>query len=283
MSAAAPWPRVGAFSYDFERGELDALIDGFRRHGLTAVQLGRGLLDEALDDPARIAPMRAALAANGIEVVGLAGYRNLVAVDANVRREGIAFLRRCLEVAAEFGQPVVATETGTRNAASDWQSDPANASDETWALLDEALGELLVVAERHGAILALEGYVNNVLATADQLAALLERFPSPHLAVVLDPFNYLSRDLLPEKERFVSGFLDRFADRFVIAHLKDVSAEGAESATPEFGQGVFPHRVYLDFLRTRRPDLPIILEHLPFAHVPAAIRLIHAIAGEMPA
>ena len=282
MAAAASWPRVGAFSYDFDRGELDALIDGFRRHGLTAVQLGRGLLDEALEDPARIAPMRAALAANGIEVVGLAGYRNLVAVDADVRRNGIAFLRRCLEVAPELGNPVVATETGTRNAQRDWLPDPENAADETWALLDEALAELLVVAERHGSILALEGYVNNVLATADQLAAVLKRFPSSHLGVVLDPFNFLSRDLLPNKERETAAFLDRFADRFVIAHVKDVNAEGAEVETPEFGQGVFPHRVLFDFLRTRRPDLPLILEHLPFDHIPDAIRRIHQIA-EAPA
>ena len=34
------WPRLGAFSYDFKRGELSKLIDGFKSNGLTAHVLG---------------------------------------------------------------------------------------------------------------------------------------------------------------------------------------------------------------------------------------------------
>jgi len=40
----------------------------------------------------------------------------------------------------------------------------------------------------------------------------------------------------------------------VAAHLKDVSQEGAEVDTPEFGHGIFPQQVYLEFLRDERPD-----------------------------
>ena len=65
-----------------------------------------------------------------------------------------------------------------------------------------------------------------------------------------------------------------FEHRFVLAHLKDVGTEGAEVETPEFGQGAVPQKRYLEFLRPRRPDLPIILERLPFDHVPPAIRRI---------
>ena len=114
-------------------------------------------------------------------------------------------------------------------------------------------------------------------------ADLLEHLSSPHLQVVLDPFDDLSADLWPEKERATANNLDRLADRFVIAHPKDVSAEGVEIDTPEFGQGIFPHRVYLDFLPTRRPDLPLSLKHLPFDHIPAGIGRLHALAGQMAA
>jgi sugar phosphate isomerase/epimerase len=180
-----------------------------------------------------------------------------------------------LEVAPVLGWAVVATETGTRHAESDWLPSSDNVGMEAWSLLYAALDDLLPVAERHGSILALEGYVNNVLQTIDQLGDLLERYPTPHLQVVLDPFNYVSRQLLSTCERIVSEFLQRFEPRFVLAHLKDVSPDGAESDTPEFGTGVFPHRLYLKFLKTRRPDLPIILEHLPFDHIPAALQRLH--------
>ncbi len=272
LSRPESWPRLGAFSGEFRRGEWDRLIERFRQFGLSVVQLSGDLLLEALDHPSAIPSLRAQLEENGITVVGLAGYRNLIAPEAGKRRENLDFLKRCLELAPLFGTAVVATETGTLHPESDWLPTHENWGDEAWSSLCEALEELLPVAEAHGSILALEGYVNNVLRTCSQLIGLFDRFPTRHLQLVLDPFNYLSRHLLPARERITAEFLRRFEHRFVLAHLKDVSAEGAEAGTPEFGQGIFPHRLYLDFLGTRRPDLPIILEHLPLDHIPAAIR-----------
>jgi sugar phosphate isomerase/epimerase len=271
------WPRMGAFSYDFGRGELERMIDAFRTAGLSAVQLGSGLLDEALENPAAAAATRAQLDAAGIAVAGLAGYRNLVAHDQQQRRANIDYIKRCLEFAPLLGARVVATETGTRHPGSDWTASPDNWGREAWDLLHAALEELLPVAQQHGSILALEGYVNNVLATQGQLLGLLARFPTAHLQVVLDPYNYISSHLLPAAERMTAAFFDRFEPRFVLAHLKDVGAEGAEIDTPEFGTGVFPQRMYLEFLRTRRPDLPLILEHQPFEHIPAATQRVQAL------
>jgi sugar phosphate isomerase/epimerase len=267
---AAQCPRFGAFSYDFQRGQLDALISSFQEIGLTAVQLGQGLLDEAIDDSQLARVARQKLIDAGIELVGLAGYQSLVAPDLERRRRNIDYLARSIELAPEFGTTVVATETGTRNPDSDWLADPANSSPETWKLLYDALDELVPLAEQHGVQIALEGYVNNVLATVDDLQQILDRYDTPAIQVMLDPFNYLSADLLPAKECETRRFLTRFQDRFVIAHLKDVSALGAEVDTPMFGEGVFPFPIYVEFLRDKRPDLPVIHEHLPFDVIPAA-------------
>jgi hypothetical protein len=35
--------------------------------------------------------------------------------------------------------------------------------------------------------------------------------------------------------------------------------------------------MYLEFLRELRPDLPLILEHLPFEHIPAALQRVNAL------
>jgi L-ribulose-5-phosphate 3-epimerase len=281
-SLAGPdtWPRLGIFSYDFGPGEWDRLAETCRAMGLEAIQLGAPLLDGCLDRPEQIGSVVESLEAEGISIGGLAGYRNLVAPDPGKRRANIDFIARCLELAPRFGTSVVATETGTRDPEGDWTDSPDNWRPETWDLLDDAIGELLPVAERSGAILALEASVKNVLRTAGQLMGLLERFPSPHLQVLCDPYNYLSSHLLPAGERLTADFLDRFEHRFVLAHLKDVDAGGAEVATGEFGTGVFPQHVYLKFLGTRRPDLPLILEHLPLDHVPAASRRVHELADQ---
>jgi sugar phosphate isomerase/epimerase len=276
------WPRLGIFTYDFGRGEWDRLLETCRSFGLRAVQLGKPLLEECLEQPERIPDVRSRLEDAGVTVAALAGYRNLVAPDSETRRANLDFLGRCLELAPTFGTSVVATETGTRSPDGDWIDSPDNWQPETWDTLDDALAELLAVAERSAAILALEGHVKNVLRTQGHLLGLLERFPTQHLQVVLDPYNYVSHHLLAAQERLTSEFLARFEHRFVIAHLKDVDPGGADIGTIEFGTGVFPQARYLDFLAMRRPDLPLILEHLPLDHVPAASGRVRALAPEFP-
>jgi L-ribulose-5-phosphate 3-epimerase len=271
LPEAARWPRFGAFSYEFDAGEWDRLVDEFGRLGLGAVQLGGELLEECLADPGAASRGARLLAERGIAVAALAGYRNLIAPDRSTRQSNIDAIRACLEIAPSLGTAIVATETGTRHPDGDWTDSPENWGDEAWSLLDDALETLLPVAERYGVVLALEATVKNVLRTQGQLLGLLERFPTDHLQVVCDPYNYLSGDLMPAQERATRELLERFEDRFVIAHLKDVDPGGAEVATIEFGTGVFLQRPYLEFLRDRRPDLDLIVEHLPLAHVPDVI------------
>lgn len=279
IQPAPRWPVFGAFSYGYGRGEVDRLVSEFRECGLEAVQLGDGILDEALESYEAARRIGGTLEESGITVVGVAGYRNLTALDADKREANLRYIERCLEMAPFLGTSVVATETGTRSPDGDWVPSPDNFGDEAWAVFCSSIERLLTVAEQSGSILALEGYVNNVLQTQGQLAGLLERFKSPALQLVLDPFNYLSVHVLPAQERLTQDFLNRFESRFVIAHLKDVSEQGAEVDTPEIGKGVFEYKPYLEFLQTRRPDLALILEHLPMEHLPSAVDYVRKLAG----
>lgn len=278
LHAEIPWPRLGAFSYDFPAGGWESLGRTFRRFGLEAVQLGGELVDECLARPERIDAWRTALAEHGVSIAGLAGYRNLVAPDPRARRRNLDMLSECLEIAPALGTSIVATETGTRSVESNWSDSPENWSTETWHLLVDAIETLLPVAESRGTILALEAHIRNVLRTPGQLIGLLERFPTPHLQVVCDPYNYVSRHLLPAQERVTRDLLERFEHRFVLAHLKDVALRDGDVETPEFGTGVFAQAPYLEFLRERRPDLPLILEHLPLDHLPDAVGRVNALA-----
>jgi len=294
MSAFATpvFPQLGAFFFKYGIKERRTGIEFFQRHGLTCVQLGNPLLEELVENPGQIPEVVKDFHEAGIRIIGLAGYRNLVAVDPAVREKNLAFIERSLELAPEFGTAVVATETGTRHATNDWLDAPENYSPQVWDLLEGIIGRLLKVAERAGSVLALEGYVNNVLARMDQLDALFRAFPTPRLRLMLDPYNYISRDLVPVADVYGEQFLERYADRFVIAHLKDVAPQGAGGSgdradlvgTPEYGTGIFPQQPYMRFLRDRRPDLPIIFEHLPDEHLLDAIIRFHALAGRpMPA
>ena len=286
-SSHSSFPRLGAFFFRHGTDTLSQGISFFRKHGLSCVQIGDPLLSELVKKPEKIPETVRRFHDAGISVIGLAGYRNLVAVDRQKREENLAYLERCLELGPAFDGAVVATETGTRHPRSDWAHSPENATSQAWSLLEEAIGRLLEIAGRCGTTLALEGYVNNVLARLDQVDLLFRTFPSPRLGLMLDPYNYISRDLVPVADRVCEDFLNRYADRFVIAHLKDVAAQGAGGSgdradlvgTPEYGTGVFPQQAYMRFLRDRRPDLPIVFEHLPDENLLEAITRFHALVG----
>lgn len=275
-SLLARWPRLGAMAHELVRqpDETERLISLLQSFSLQTVQLGIPLLEAVLAQEGQVARWRAQLQAAALPIVAIGGYRNLVTPDATKRRENIAFLQHCLELAPHFGTAVVATETGTRNCESEWAPSPENQGQEAWETLCATLREVLPVAEQHGTLLAVEGHVNHVINTPERLAQLLEQFPTPRLQVVLDPYNYLGQDMLPCKEQVVAAFLQQFKDRFVLAHLKDVSQDGAEIDTPAFGQGVFPQRLYLDFLRRERPDLPLILEHVSADQIPEVLQKV---------
>jgi sugar phosphate isomerase/epimerase len=277
LEGGPPWPRLGAFSRDFEKGDWEQLGETFARLGLELTQLDGALLDESLQDVAAAVEGRAVLESRGIRIPALGGYRNLIAPDPELRDANLDHIRRCLELAEALGSYVVATETGTMSSNGDWTDSPLNATETAWSRLHAALETLLPVAERSGTILALEATVKHVLKTRGQMVGLLERFPTQHLQVVCDPYNYVSAELVPVHEEVTEVLLDRLEDRFVLAHLKDVDAGGAEAGTPEFGTGVFSQLPYLEFLRTRRPDLDLVIEHLPLAHVPDVRRRLDAL------
>jgi sugar phosphate isomerase/epimerase len=269
----------GAFTFEFQRGEWGRMASLYRSFGLDVIQLSGDLLDELIEDPRLIPSRREDLATTGLRVAALGAYRNLVSIDLEKRQRNVAYVKGCLAQATALGAPVVSTETGTLHPTGDWSDTPENSTPAAWDALYAALDELLPAAEQARAVLALEGYVNNVLKTVDQAAALLERYPSPHLKLVCDPYNYLSKDLLPAAAQHTDTFLSRFEREFVVAHLKDVGPQGAEVNTPEFERGVFPQKSYLKFLMERRSDLPLILEHLPSGHISAVIdrlRIIQA-------
>ena len=257
------WPRFGVFTHELGAalGDLDAACP---EHGVGAVQLSRGQLDAWLEAPEALA----------VDVAGIGAYRNLIVPDDAERRANIAYVERCLEAAPRAGTSVVSTHAGTRHPTEEWWDSPENLTPEAWSLFLDAVEQLLGVAERAGTILALEGSVKSVLRTTAQVIELFDRFPSPHLGLVCDPYNFVSRHLLPAHERVTAALLDRFEHRFVLAHVKDVGPDGAEVSTPAVGSGVFVQAPYLAFLRERRPDLRLTLEHLTPEQIPSGMRFV---------
>ena len=208
-----------------------------------------------------------------VDVAGIGAYRNLIVPDDAERRANIAYVERCLEAAPLAGTWVVSTHAGTRHPTEEWSDSPENLTPEAWSLLLDAVERLLAVAERAGTILALEGSVKSVLRTTAQVIELFDRFPSAYLGLVCDPYNFVSRHLLPAHERVTD------VSRPLRAPVRPRPRQGRragrrEVSTPAVGTGVFVQAPYFAFLQERRPDLRVTLEHLVPDQIPAAMRSV---------
>ena len=236
------WPVYGAHV----EAPLEEAAGALSSAGITAVQLGGEALDAALADPAST---RQLLAKAGLRLAALAPAASIVARDDVVREAAVAAVERCLEAAPGLGTWVVSTGTGTLAAEGGGLDSREWASEEAWATLCSSVERLLPAAEQRDVVLALEGSARTVLKTPSQVLQLLERYPSPSLQVVADPYAYLSPHLLPAHERVSREFLELLEDRFVLARLDDVAASNGTLERPEFGLGEFSQRPYLAFLR----------------------------------
>lgn len=287
------FPSLGLFLLGPKNGDANVAprLQHLQSLGLTSAQVGDPFVSHLLANPSKRADFVRDFSDAGIRIAGLAVYRNIVAPDKTKRRANLDDIKEALKLAPELGTFAVATETGTLNTASEWDPSPENSTPAAWSMLLDSIGELLETAKASGSILAIEGYVNNIVGRLDQVDALFATFPTRNLGLMLDPYNYISRDLVPVADLIAAEFMERFADRFVIAHLKDVAPLGADGTagenfgradlvgTPEFCTGIFPQQGYMRFLRDRRPDLPIMFEHLPDDHIAAAIQRFHALMG----
>ena len=245
LAPGIEWPRFGVFTHELgaSLGDLDAAC---RDHGVASVQLSRDQLDAWLEAPEPLA----------VDVAGIGAYRNLIVPDDAERRANIAYVERCLEAAPLAGTWVVSTHAGTRHPTEEWWDSPENLSPEAWSLFLDAVERLLAVAERAGTILALEGSVKSVLRTTAQVIELFDRFPSPHLGLVCDPYNFVSRHLAARpRARHRRSFSTASSTGSSSPTSRTSGRTAPRCRHPAVGTGVFAQAPYLAFLRERRPDL----------------------------
>jgi len=266
--------QLGIFSNVYQDATHAEVAARISEAGFSAVQLtlgrGAGPAEGLLLDQARAERIRRAYEDQGLRIAAISGYQNLVHPDHAVRRRKIEALKQMLRFARALGSPIVATETGTFNPLSDWDTDAYNHTEGAWRQFRDVIQELVEEAQRHDAVLALEAYVMNVVSSAERMARILDEVPSRHLAVVMDPTNYFYPQTLPDMAAVLEEIFALVGHRIVLAHAKDVRPGMGKCDLPAPGQGQLDYRHYLALLRQRGYDGALIIEHLGEAEVPAA-------------
>ncbi|MCX8036863.1 MAG: sugar phosphate isomerase/epimerase [Candidatus Sumerlaeia bacterium] len=214
--------------------------------------------------------IRKTLESQGLEICGLYGYYNVIHPDPAQRAAGEARMMVLLENWKRLGSPVVATETGTFNPKSQWLESPENETEEGYQKCRAAFENLARIAEKTGAIVAVEAYWRNVIASAERAERLFLDVNSPALKLVMDPCNYFRKEDLPQMKPMLEDIFRRVGRHAVLAHAKDVKESPTGTDTPAAGKGVLDYPLYLRLLAQLNRELFLALEHLTADDVPRA-------------
>ena len=207
-----------------------------------------------------------------LEVVGLYGYYNVVSPDPEKRKQGESRMSYLIENWRRLGCNNISTETGTFNIQSEWNDAPENATEKGYQECRAALEKLVRPAEKSGAVISLEPYWKNVIASAERAEKLFHDIPSPGLRLVMDPCNYFRKAELSRMQPMLKEIFKRVGKHTVLAHAKDIKGVvGADDTDlPAAGRGVLDYPLYLRLLAQLDREIYLAVEHLTLADVPAA-------------
>jgi sugar phosphate isomerase/epimerase len=193
-------PPLGIFARVFPVGPAKRVAAAVAAAGYRVVQLNLRALGLptlpsaeawAQVDPRRI---RAAFAAEGLEIWGLSGTYNMVHPDPAVRADGTAAAAELVRRAPAFGARAVTLCTGSRDAGSMWTAHPDNRTEAAWRDLRAELEPLVAAALEAGIVLGVEPEPGNVVADAAAAERLLgELGPDARaIGIVADAANLLA-------------------------------------------------------------------------------------------
>ena len=212
------------------------------------------------------------LGRNGIKVVGLYGYYNVVAPNPQIRTRGEQRMQFLIENWKRLGSNNISTETGSFNPKSEWDDSPENATEAAYQQCRASLEKFARLAEKTGAVISIEPYWKNVISSAERAQRLIDDVQSPALKLVMDPCNYFRKADLARMQAMLKDIFQRVGKQTVLAHAKDVkaAADADDTELPASGKGVLDYPLYLRLLVQLDREIYLAVEHLTLPEVPAA-------------
>ncbi|MGN6031790.1 MAG: sugar phosphate isomerase/epimerase family protein [Thermomicrobiales bacterium] len=239
---------------------------GFSAFQFDFAAVGLDSMPTAIPD-ATLSEIRDGAAAAGLTIAGIGGTWNMIHPDPTLRAEGMASLRAIAGACAPLGTRIVTLSTGTRDAANMWRRHPDNDTPEAWADLLTAMREALAIADEHDILLAFEPEPANVAKNAQAARELLDTLAHPRLKICFDAANIAASDLSRDPLVVIREALELLGSEVVIAHGKDIDAEGRFCPA---GTGVVPWPETVAALDAAGFDGAMVLHSLSEADVPLA-------------
>jgi sugar phosphate isomerase/epimerase len=256
--------RIGVRAHDFgcrPAAELAAKIAASR---LVCAQLAPGKAIAGLAmrpgvlNPGLAFDIGRAFHEHGVQIAVLGCYVNPIHPDPATRTALLGLFKEHLRYARDFGNGLVALETGSVNA--DYLPHPDNHGESAFQQSLASIAELVAEAERFGVTVGIEAVASHVVSTPQKMRRMLDAVGSGNLQVVFDPVNLLSLENHHAQERVIGESFELFGDRIAIIHSKDFVVENGQMKPAGAGLGQLRHDLVMQFAVREKPGISILLE-----------------------
>jgi len=293
--------QVGIFSGYFPYS-LEETAKTIRELGFNTVQLDLIFSDMDLSteniNKENCVKIRDTFRRYNLPVSCISSYTNLTDPIPERRKMNLDRLKKIIRHAHDLGSPYVPSETGTFHPDSDWIDHPKNKTEEGYEECRDIIYELVQLCRQEGVTFVIEAYIYNVIGTIEKTLRLFSEINDPqHLALAMDPVNYIDEVNFFEMDRTLNYMFDALSDTIVFAHAKDIrvveevqdvqmtevtATEGhsfrgvGHIEQPAAGLGDLNYDLFLQRLSKASPNCPIIIEHLELEDVPRAKKWLDA-------
>lgn len=267
---------LGVRAHDFGKQPAAALARTIASHGLQGIQLALARAIEGINSdtgaqsPGLAHHLRSTFAAEGLRIMVLGCYVNIVHPDLKERSALLARFREHLRFARDYGCSVVATETASLNA--DWSAHPDNGSEAAFTEACRSVAGLVEEAEKFGVFVTIEGVAHHVMSTPRHLRRMLDVIQSNNLQILLDPVNLLTLANHKGQDDLMRECFDLLGDRIITLHAKDFVVDEKGFRSVPAGQGQLNYALLADLVRQRKSYLDVLLEETTPTTIDASIR-----------
>lgn len=220
--------------------------------------------------------IRLSAAAEGIEICAVSATYNMAHPDPAYRRKMRARLVDVVAIAGCFGSPVVTVCSGSRDASNMWKAHPDNASAAAWSDFRADLDAALDLAAVAGLRIGIEPEPANIILDARTARRLLNDVGSDRLGIVLDAANICAGRSASERRDALMEAFDLLADDIVLAHAKDIDADGR--VVPP-GSGIVDLRLFVRKLAEAGYDRGLIGHGFDYADARLAAHRLGELCG----
>ena len=254
---------LGVRAHDFGRQDEDTLSKSIKSAGFDTVQLAltkaiAGIESFEQVTPQRLESVRRSFEDHGVDIAVLGCYIEPGLADAEQRRRQVDDFLLGLEHAKALGAPRVGTETTGFPMPMETAYEAQREA--VYQRLKDSVLRMVEKAEKLGIEVAIEPVAQHTLNTAELTRRLLDEVQSSQLKIIFDPVNMLTEQNARSQEILYDTFFRLLGKEIVALHVKDIVFENDQKIWRNIGKGIVAFGPLFTWLRTHKPDLPVLRE-----------------------